>query len=81
MGLACIKAKERDKKERQGRRAKKRKGIEAQRKKSATPTWTIDASIGDEEQNEKQKKETGSRPPTQLPWAISHLIQPAWIIL
>ena len=39
------------------RRAKKRKGIETQRVKRLTPTWTSDALIGDEEQNRKQKKE------------------------
>ena len=38
------------------RRAKKRKGIEAQKIKHPTPSWTIDALIGDEEQSEKKKK-------------------------
>ena len=47
MGVARINAKERDKKERQGRRTKKRKGIEA----SPTPSRATDALIGDEEQN------------------------------
>ena len=35
------------------RRAKKRKGIEAQRAKPSTPSQDID---GDKEENEKQKK-------------------------
>ena len=42
--------------ERQGRRAKKRKGIESHRAKPPTPSRAIDALIGDEEQNKKQKK-------------------------
>ena len=52
------------------RRAKKRKGIKAQRTKPPTPTRAIDALIGDEEKNEKQKKkkeEARSGPLTQLP--------------
>ena len=62
--MARINAKERDKKKRQERRAKKRKGIEAQRVKPSTPSQAIDALIGDEEQNGEQKKETRNRPPT-----------------
>ena len=73
-GWLHINAKERDKKERQGRRAKKRKGIVAQKVKPSTPIREIDALIGHEEQNEKQKKEkkkeTGSGSPNQLPWTI-----------
>ena len=38
------------------RRVKRRKGIEAQRVKPSTPSQSIDALIGDEEQNGKQKK-------------------------
>ena len=69
-GLACINAKERNKKEKQRRRAKKSRGIEVQRVKSSTPSWATDAPIGDEEQNGKRKKEKepGSGSPTQLPW-------------
>ena len=36
--------------------------------KPLTPSQAIDALIGDEEQNGKQKEKTGSGPPTQLPW-------------
>ena len=50
-----IYAKERDKKDRQERRAKKQKGIEAQRAKPPTSTRVADALIGDEEQNKKRK--------------------------
>ena len=64
MGSARIKAKERKKKERQVRRAKKRKGIEEQRAKPSTPSQATDAHIGIEEQSGKQKKnkmkETGN---------------------
>ena len=54
--MGRINAKETDEKERQGKRAKKRKGIDSQRAKLPTPTQAVDALIGDEEQNEKQKK-------------------------
>ena len=37
------------------RRVKKGKGVEAQ-VKHPTPSWVIDALIGDEEQNRKQKE-------------------------
>ena len=43
-------------KNRKVRRAKKRKGIEAQRAKPPTPSQATDTQIGNEEQNEKQKK-------------------------
>ena len=52
-------------KERQLRRLKKQKGIEALRAKPPTPNQAINALIGDEEQNEKRKKkkkETGRGP-------------------
>ena len=49
---------------------KKRKGIEAQRAKPPTLTQSIDALIGDEEQNGKQKKETGSGATTQQSWTV-----------
>ena len=51
---ARIDAKEREKKEGEVRRAKKR--IEAQRAKPSTLSQAIEAHIGDEEQNGKQKK-------------------------
>ena len=58
--------KKREKKERQVRRTKKRKGVEAQRVKHPTPSQATDALIGDEEQNGKQKstkrKKQGSVP-------------------
>ena len=50
-------AKERERKERQVKREKKRKGTEAQRVKLPTLSRTTDALKGDEEQNGKQKKE------------------------
>ena len=53
MKSARINAKEREK----VRRAKKRKGIEAQRVMPSTPSQANDMHIGDEEQNGKQKKE------------------------
>ena len=43
-------------KERQVRRVKEKKRIEAQRVKHPTPSQAIDGLIGDEEQNRKQKK-------------------------
>ena len=49
--MASINAKERDKQLRQGRKAKKRKGIEARRVTPPTPSRVTDAFIGDEEQN------------------------------
>ena len=66
VGTAHINAKER-----QVRRAKKRKGIDSQRMKHPTPPRAIDALIGDEEQNGKLKrteKKAGSESPTQLTW-------------
>ena len=64
-----IHAKERGKKKGKVRRAKKRKGVEAERAKLSTPSQATDAHIGDEEQNGKQKKskkkEIGSGSPTQ----------------
>ena len=38
------------------RRAKKEKGSKGQRVKHPTPTWANDSFIGEEEENEKQKK-------------------------
>ena len=43
-----INAKENEKKERQVRKAKKRKGIEARRAKPSTPTQAVDAHRGGE---------------------------------
>ena len=64
--------KEKDKEERQERRGKKRKGIKAQKVKFPTPSWAIDAFIGDEEQNGKQKKETEQVPnPTTLDHSVT----------
>ena len=53
VGSARINAKVSEKKESEGRRAKKRKGIEAQRGKSPNVSQSNDALIGDEEQNGK----------------------------
>ena len=47
-GVGGVNAKERDKKEKQGR-AKKRKGIEAQKAKPPTPNLAIYALTGDKE--------------------------------
>ena len=47
---------EKEKKERQVRRTKKRKEIEAKRMKPSTSFRATDALIGDEEQNGKQKE-------------------------
>ena len=55
-GSTHTNAKEREKKERQVRGTKKI-GNEGQRTKPPTSTQEIDALIGDEEQNMKQKKE------------------------
>ena len=59
----------RDKKEREGRRAKKKKGIKAQRVKPPTLTWGIDALIRDEKQNIKLKKKNkkGASPQPSYP--------------
>ena len=55
MGSAPINAKERQEGKKRGR-TKKGKGIEAQRVEPPTPSRAIDALIGDEEQNGKQKR-------------------------
>ena len=64
-------AKEREEEERRVRRAKEKKGVEAQEVKPPTQTRATEALIGDEEQNEKQKKrtkkETASGARTKLP--------------
>ena len=72
----CINTKEKEKKKKQMREAKKRKGFEAHRVKHPTPSWAINALIGNEEPNGKQeekKKETGSGSQTRLPWIIQSL--------
>ena len=40
----------------ENRRKKKRKGIEALTVQPPTPPWAIDAIIGEEEHNRKQKR-------------------------
>ena len=62
--MACTNIEERGMKERQGRRAKKRKVTDTQRVKPPTPSQAINAVIRDKEQDGKQKKETGSETPT-----------------
>ena len=62
-----INAKERDKKERRVRRAKKRKGTEAEMVIPPTPTRAIDALIG-----EKQNGKQGAGPPN--PATLEHLV-------
>ena len=48
-----------------------KKGRKGERAKPPTLIQTIDLFIRGEEQNEKRKKkETGSGLPTQLPWTI-----------
>ena len=49
-------AKEREKKERQVRRAKEKKVVEAQKVKPPTPSRAIDALIGDAEQKKRTKR-------------------------
>ena len=65
------------------RRAKK-KGTEVQRVKPLTPTRGIQALIGDEEQQEKirknKNKETGSSPSNQLHWPLGSILRSAGII-
>ena len=72
--MARINTKEREKKERQVRREKKRKGIEAQTVKHSTPSRATYALIGDEEQNGKQKKETGSGPQPSYTGPFYHIL-------
>ena len=47
-----------------------KKRIEAQRVEPRTPTPAVDALKGEEEKEERTKKETGSGSPTQLPWTL-----------
>ena len=79
-----INARGREKKERKVRRAKKRKGIEARRVKRPTPSRVIDALIGDEEQNRKQKrtkgKKQGAGPQPSYPGPLRRFLRHAEII-
>ena len=72
-------------KERQVRRPKKRKGIEAQRPKPSTPFQATDAQIGDEQQNGKQKKNKREKqkagPQPDYPGPFGRPFRPSWIIL
>ena len=72
MGSASINVKERGEKERKVRRAKKRKGIEAQRTKHPTQPHRRQLIKNGTENGRKRtkKKEQGSGSPTQLPWNI-----------
>ena len=56
-GSVRTNAKEREKKERQARRAKKNQEIHGQRIKPPLPTRVIDGLIGDKQQNRKEKEE------------------------
>ena len=64
-GSASINPEERNKKERQVRRAKKRKRTKAQRAKPSTQSQAIDAHIGDEERIKERKTERYPNPATQ----------------
>ena len=77
--LARISARERGKKERHGKETKKSKGIEPQRGKPPTPSRAIDALKVDEEQNEKEKKGTGSSPQPCYPGPSGRLLRPPMI--
>ena len=76
VGSARINVKEREKKERQVRRMKERKGIEAPRVKYPTPSRATDALIGDEEQNGKQKKlkKKRNRGRVPIPATLDHSV-------
>ena len=70
-------------KERKAKKAKKRKGIEAERVKPLNRIQAIDALIEGEERNGKQKKaekETGNGPHPSYSGPFGHLFRPAWII-
>ena len=75
--MACINAKKRYKKERQVRRAKKKREIEAQRAKPPTPTRAIDVLIGDKEQ--KKNKQVADQKLSH-PGPFGRLLGPARII-
>ena len=80
VGTARIKAKEREKKERRVIRAKKRKGVEAQRAKPLTPTQANNAHMGDEEQDGNRKKtktkKRGAGPQPGYPGPFGYLLHP-----
>ena len=71
-------------KEKETRRGKKRKGIEAHRVKLPTPSQATDALTGDEEQNGKQKrtkrKKLGVGPQPSSPGSFSRLLRRPGII-
>ena len=54
--MARINVHQGKKQERQGKRAKKMKGIEVQSVKPPTPSQAIDTLIGDNEQNKSRRK-------------------------
>ena len=66
------------------RRVKKRKEIEALEEKHSTPSRPVDAFIGEEEQNGKQKrgkrKKQGAVPQPSYPGPFSSLLRHAGII-
>ena len=66
------------------RRKELRKTGSGQRVKPSTPTQAIDAHMGEEEKNRKQKqernKETRSERQTMLPGPFCRLLRPTWII-
>ena len=84
VGLARIKAKEREKNERRVRRVKKRKRIEVLRVGHPTPSRAIDALIGYEEQSGKQKRikrrKQGAGPQPSYLGPFSRLLRLAGII-
>ena len=66
------------------RRVKKRKEIEALEEKHSTPSRPVDAFIGEEEQNGKQKriirKKQGADPEPSYPGPFSRLLRREEII-
>ena len=65
-------------------RRRRRKNGSGQRGKPSTPTQAIDALIGEEEQNgkqkEEQKKKQGAGPQPSCLGLFAHLLRPSWII-
>ena len=76
MGSARVNVKEREKNEKEGRRAKKKKGVKAQKVKPPALTRAIDALIGEELENENEKKEQRERKrePVSNPVTPDHLV-------
>ena len=56
------------------REERKRKGIEVQRIEHPTPSWAIDALIGDEEQNGKREQKERNREQIPNPASLGHLV-------